>query len=61
MRPIGELCSGEQAGVFVRGLTLGHLEATLNGREEAQRFWRGDLEEELARRGVDARRAQGTK
>ena len=61
MRPIGELCSGEQAGVFVRGLTLGHLDATLNGREEARRFWRGDLEGELARRGVDARCPQGTK
>ncbi len=54
MRPIAELCSGEEARVFVRGLTLGHLDAMLRGREEAQRFWAGDLEAELAGRGVDA-------
>jgi predicted dienelactone hydrolase len=53
MRPITELCSGEQASVFVRGLTLGHMDAILRRREEAQRFWLGDLAAELARRGVD--------
>jgi predicted dienelactone hydrolase len=53
MRPITELCTGEQASVFVRGLTLGHMDAILGRREEARRFWLGDLEAELAGRGVD--------
>jgi pimeloyl-ACP methyl ester carboxylesterase len=57
MRPIAELCSGEQARLFVRGLILGHLDAVLRRQEEARRFWRGDLESELAARGVDALRA----
>src|SRR5881397_2197415 len=38
MRPIAALCSGEQAHLFVRGLTLCHMDATLRGQEEAQRF-----------------------
>jgi predicted dienelactone hydrolase len=54
MRPMAELSSAEQAHTFVRGLTLGHLDATLRRQEEAQRFWLGDVEAELARRGVDA-------
>ena len=53
MRPIAELCSGEQAHLFVRGLTLCHMDATLKQREEAQRFLAGDIEAELATRGVD--------
>jgi dienelactone hydrolase len=53
MRPIAELCSGEQAHLFVRGLTLGHLDAVLRGQAEAQRFMLLDIETELARRGVD--------
>jgi hypothetical protein len=53
MRPIAELCSGEQAHVFVRGLTLCHLDAILRRQEEAQRFLVGDMEAELAVRGVD--------
>jgi dienelactone hydrolase len=52
MRPIAELCSGEQSQLFVRGLTLCHMDATLKRREEAQRFLGGDLEAELAERGV---------
>lgn len=54
MRPIAELCSGEQAHLFVRGLTLCHMDAGLKRQEEAQRFLVGDLEAELAVRGVDA-------
>jgi dienelactone hydrolase len=54
MRPIAELCSGEQAYLFVRGLTLCHMDATLRRQEEAHRFLVGDLEAELAERGVDA-------
>jgi hypothetical protein len=53
MRPIAELCSGEQAHVFARGLTLCHLDAILRRREEAQRFLVGDMEAELAARGVE--------
>jgi predicted dienelactone hydrolase len=53
MRPIAELCSGEQAHLFVRGLTLCHMDAVLKRQEEAQRFLAGDLEAELAVRGVD--------
>ena len=54
MRPIGELCSGEQAHLFTRGLTLCHMDAMLRQRPEAQRFLAGDIEGELARRGVEA-------
>ena len=52
MRPIAELCSGEQAHLFVRGLTLCHLDAVLRRHEGARRFLLGDLEAELAARGV---------
>ena len=53
MRPISELCSAEQAHLFVRGLTLCHLDATLKGAAEAQQFLAGDIEAELSARGVD--------
>jgi predicted dienelactone hydrolase len=53
MRPIAELCSGEQAHVFVRGLTLCHMDATLRRQEQAQRFLAGDVKAELAARNVD--------
>jgi dienelactone hydrolase len=53
MRPIAELCSGEQGHLFARGLTLGHLDAVLRGQSEAQRFMLLDIEAELAVRGVD--------
>jgi predicted dienelactone hydrolase len=54
MRPIAELASGEQAHVFVRGLTLAHLDATLRGLDAARGFLDGDVEAELAKRGVEA-------
>ena len=54
MRPIAELCSGEQAHLFVRGLTLCHMDAVLRNQKEAQRFLAGDMEGELARRGIEA-------
>jgi dienelactone hydrolase len=54
MRPIAELCSGEEAHRFARGLTLGHMDSVLGRREEAQKFWASDVEGELAKRGVDA-------
>lgn len=53
MRPMAELCSGEQAHLFVRGLTLCHMDAVLRRQEEARRLWLGDIEAELAARGVD--------
>jgi dienelactone hydrolase len=54
MRPVAELCSGEEAHLFVRALTLCHMDATLKGLEEARSFLAGDLEAELASRGVGA-------
>lgn len=54
MRPMAELCSGEQAHLFVRGLTLCQMDAILKRHEEAQRFFNGDIEAELAARGVEA-------
>jgi dienelactone hydrolase len=53
MRPIAELCSGEQAHLSVCGLTLCHMDAILRQREEALRFLAGDVEGELAVRGAD--------
>ncbi len=53
MRPIAELCTGEQAHLCVRGLTLCHMDAVLKGQEKARRFLAGDLEAELTVRGVE--------
>jgi dienelactone hydrolase len=53
-RPMTELCPGEQAHAFVRGLTLAHLDATLRADLAADRFLAGDVEAELAARGIDA-------
>jgi dienelactone hydrolase len=54
MQPIDQLSSGEQAHVFVRGLTLSHLDATLRGSEAATAFLAGDVVGALAARGVEA-------
>ncbi|HKV39337.1 MAG TPA: hypothetical protein VJX67_08995 [Blastocatellia bacterium] len=54
MLPIAQLCSGEQAHLFVRGLTLCHMDAILKLQEEATRLLSADLQAELAGRGVDA-------
>lgn len=54
MKPIAELCSGDQAHLFLRGLTLCHMDAFLKRHEDAKRFLDGDVEGELADRGVDA-------
>ena len=54
MRPIADLCSGEQAHLFTRGLTVCHMDAALKHDEDARRFLAGDIEAELAARGVDA-------
>jgi hypothetical protein len=54
MLPMAELCSGEQAHLFIRGLTVCHMDATLKRSEEARRFFAGSIEAELRSRGVDA-------
>ena len=54
MRPIAELCSGEQAHLFLRGLTLAHFDDVLRRQDQARRFLDGDIEAELAVRGVEA-------
>ncbi len=54
MLPISELCSQQQAHLFVRGLTLCHMDAVLKQQENAQQFWVSDIEAELAMCGVDA-------
>ena len=53
MRPIAELCSGEQAHLWVRGLTLAHMDAILRDRHEARLFLAGDIEGEMKKRGID--------
>jgi dienelactone hydrolase len=53
MPPIGELCSGEQAHLLVRGLTLSHLDAALRHQEQAGRLLT-DIESHLRARGLDA-------
>jgi hypothetical protein len=54
MRPIAELCPGEAAHLFARGLALAHLDAVLQQSAAAARFLAGDLEAELAIRGIEA-------
>jgi dienelactone hydrolase len=54
MLPITDLCSGKQAHLFVRGLTLSHMDASLRDQEEARLFLAGDVGVELANRGVEA-------
>jgi predicted dienelactone hydrolase len=46
-------CTPEQAHLFVRGLTLCHLDAFLRRQPGAQRFWRGDVEAEMAVQGIE--------
>ena len=52
MRPIAELCSGEDAHLFVRGLTLWHLDSALREHAAARGLSAGDMEAQLAARGV---------
>ena len=54
MRPVSELCSAEQAHLFVRGLTVCHFDATLREQQEAQQFLSSDVASALAAHGVDA-------
>jgi len=50
--PIAELCPGEHAYAFVRGLGLAHFDAALRAHEGAAAFLAGDLVARLASRGV---------
>ena len=52
MRPFAELCSEESAHLYARGLTLCQMDANLKQRAEARNFFFGDVEAELASRGV---------
>jgi dienelactone hydrolase len=54
MRPMSELTSGEHGHIFVRGLTLAHLDASLRALEVAERFLRSEAQPQLAFRGVEA-------
>jgi pimeloyl-ACP methyl ester carboxylesterase len=58
MLPIAELSSGDQAHLFVRGLTLSHFDAVLKQDGKAQQFLQSDLERELALRGVGGKKAR---
>lgn len=52
--PASELCPGEQAYLFTRGLGQAHMDAHLKGDESAARFLSGDVRKALADRGIDA-------
>ena len=54
MLPFAELCSEEKAHLFLRGLTLCHLDAVLRQMKDAQQFLAGDLQSALDSRGIDA-------
>ena len=54
MRPIAELCTGEQSHLFVRGLTVAHFDAVLTQNDQAHRFLAGNIQAELVSRGVGA-------
>ena len=60
MLPIEELCSGAEAQLFARGLTVAHFDAALRGSHAAKRFLGSDVQAELAARGVDAVEYQAT-
>lgn len=54
MLPISQLCPGEHAHTFARGLSLAHLDAVLHGNDAAGRFLADGAESALAARGVQA-------
>ena len=57
IKPIAELCAGDPAYRFTRGLGLAHMDAHLRGDESARRLLDGDLIALLAAEGVVARLA----
>jgi predicted dienelactone hydrolase len=54
MRPFAELCSGDEAHLFVRGLALCHLDAALRQDQRARQFLEDGLEDALAASGIEA-------
>ena len=54
IQPIEELCSGEEAHLFARGLTVAHFDAVLKGIGGSIVFWDQDIPGELKLRSVDA-------
>jgi hypothetical protein len=55
MLPSAELTSGEKAHLFTRGLTTCHMDTFLRARPEARSLLEGDIEGQLAARGVEAK------
>jgi len=55
IKPIAELCSGESAYRFVRGLGLAHMDAHLRGDATARRFLDADVIAALGAQRVVAR------
>ena len=53
MIPIAQLSSGAHAHLWIRGLTLAHMDAFLKDLRDAKQFLVGDIEAELATRGVE--------
>ena len=60
MQPIAQLCSGEDAHLFARGLTLSHLDAFLKHSDNARLYLQDRVETELRSRGVEGREAVGS-
>jgi predicted dienelactone hydrolase len=52
-------CTAEQAHEFTRGLTLAHMDGSLKGNADAERFLTKDAAAKLSERGVDAIRYGG--
>jgi dienelactone hydrolase len=53
MKDAEDLCPGEQANTFTRGLGLAHFDAHLSGHPRAAAWLQGDLVALLARQGAD--------
>jgi len=53
MRPVSELISGETGREFTRGLTLGHLDATLLWLHDARTWYAGNMKADFAERKID--------
>jgi predicted dienelactone hydrolase len=54
MRPFSELCTSDDAQLFVKALTLSHFDAYVKHLDAAVQFLRAEAGAELAGRGVDA-------
>ena len=54
MRPISELCTGEEAHRLIRGLSVAHLDASLKDNPDARRLLGAELARRLADNSIDA-------